>query len=145
MLEVAIARPQGKVAHLPQREQYETYIANLLPKLNSLAICFARPDFDLAKDLVQESVIKGYQAFMNGGLTLDDRTKAWFATVIRNEFLMHRRKNKRLAGELDDQYAGADGRRDFENAALRDVLQRAIEELPDCAIIADVIRQMAAG
>ncbi len=98
MLEVAIARPQGKVAHLPQREQYETYIANLLPKLNSLAICFARPDFDLAKDLVQESVIKGYQAFMNGGLTLDDRTKAWFATVIRNEFLMHRRKNKRLAG-----------------------------------------------
>lgn len=142
MIQVAIAQPPGKTANLPQREQYESYIAKLLPKLNSLAVCFTRPDIDLAKDLVQEAVIKGYQSYMNGGLILDDRTKAWFATVIRNEYLMHRRKNKRLAGEIDDQHAGADGRRDFENAALRDVLHRAIEELPDdqreCVVLIDI-------
>lgn len=142
MHQVAIAHPPGKVVHQPQREQYESFISSLLPRLNSLALTFARPDFDLAKDLVQDAVIKGYQAFMKGGLTLDDRSKAWFATVIRNEFLMHRRKSKRLVGEPDEQQVGTDGRKDFENAGLREVLQQAIRELPDdqreCIVLIDI-------
>ena len=142
MLQGAIAKPHSSTSSLRQRDEYEIYISKLLPKLNSLASCFVRYDHDLAKDLVQDAVIKGYQTYMNGGLVLDDRAKSWFATVIRNEFLMYRRKNKRLVGELDDQHAGADGRKDFENVALRDVLQRAISELPEdqmeCVILIDI-------
>ena len=142
MIQVALANPAIQVAGSKQREVYEEYISILLPKLNSLAFCFSRPDHDLAKDLVQEAVIKGYQAFMNGGLVLNDQSKAWFATVIRNEFLMVKRKNKRLAGEIDDQQVGIDGRKEFENAGLRDVIQQAIEELPldqrECVVLIDI-------
>ena len=142
MTQVAVANPPRKASTTEMRQAYEAYISALLPKLNSLAICFTRPDYDLAKDLVQEAVIKGYQSYMNGGLVLDDRAKAWFATVIRNEFLMHRRKNKRLVGELDDQQPGSDGRIEYENAGLRHILQRAISELPDdqrdCVVLIDV-------
>ena len=142
MLQVAIAQPRVPTKNLVQRELYETYISALLPKLNSLATSFTRPDLDLAKDLVQEAVIKGYQAYMNGRLVLDDRAKAWFATVIRNEFLMVRRKNKRLVGELDDQTIGTDGRKDFENVGLREVLREAIESLPEdqreCVVLIDI-------
>ena len=142
MLQVAIAQPLEMGTMFGKREKYELYISGLLPKLNCLAIAFTRPDHDLSKDLVQEAVIKGYQAFMSGSLILDDRSKAWFATVIRNEYLMHRRKDKRLVGELDDQHSGSDGRKEFENIGLRDVLQRAIDELPDdqreCVILIDI-------
>jgi RNA polymerase sigma-70 factor, ECF subfamily len=142
MLQVAIVKRPAGVTSVGKREQYETYMSALLPKLNSLAAGFTRPDQDLAKDLVQEAIIKGYQTYILGGLILDDRAKAWFATVIRNEFLMHRRKNKRLVGELDEQYCGTDGRKEFENVGLRDVLQRAIEELPEdqreCVVLIDI-------
>ena len=142
MLQVAIAKPPDLVSKTGKREQYESYITALLPKLNSLATSYTRSDQDLAKDLVQEAVIKGYQTFVSGGLILDERAKAWFGTVIRNEFLMYRRKNKRLVGELDDQHAGQDGRKDFENIGLWDVLQRAIEELPEdqreCVVLVDI-------
>jgi RNA polymerase sigma-70 factor (ECF subfamily) len=142
MIHSAIANPPGLASKSNKREVYETYISMLLPKLNSLARCLTRPDRDLAQDLVQEAVIKGYQAYMSGSLILDVRAKAWFATVIRNEYLMIRRKDKRLVGELDDQFAGDDGRQDFENAGLRDVLQRAIEELPEeqreCVVLIDI-------
>ena len=130
MLQVAIAQPAIQAKKMNKRELYETYISSMLPKLNFLAVNFTHPDTDLAKDLVQEAIIKGYQSFVNGGLILDDKAKAWFATVIRNEFLMHRRKNKRLVGELDDQQSGENTGRDFENAGLREILQHAIEELP---------------
>jgi RNA polymerase sigma-70 factor (ECF subfamily) len=142
MLQGAISQPTAQTKKTNKREEYESYIATLLPKLNSLATGFTRPDNDLAKDLVQEAVIKGYQSYMNGGLVLDDRAKAWFATVIRNEFLMVRRKNKRLIGELDDEFIGTDGRKDFENVGLRDVLNQAIAELPDdqreCILLIDL-------
>ena len=103
---------------------------------------FSRPDSDLAKDLVQEAVIRGYQTYIVGGLVLDDRAKAWFATVIRNEFLMFRRKNKRIVAEASDREIGSDGNKEFENAALREVLRQAIDELPndqrECVVLIDI-------
>ncbi|MBI1334600.1 MAG: RNA polymerase sigma factor [Armatimonadetes bacterium] len=142
MLQIAVAQPGCAAPGQQTRSDYERFLASHLPRLNSLAFSYTRPDHELAKDIVQEAVIKGYQAYMNRTLCLDNQAKAWFATVIRNEFLMHKRKNKRIAGPPDEQTPGIDGRREFENVGLRDVLTRAIDELPDdqreCVVLVDI-------
>lgn len=142
MLQIAVAQPSGRTQEGRERIEYERFLRKHLPRLNSLAFSYARPDHDLAKDLVQEAVIKGYVAYVNCSLRLDDQAKAWFATVIRNEFLMNRRKNKWLGGEPDEQTVGKDGRLDFANLGLRDILDAAIADLPDdqrdCVVLIDI-------
>jgi RNA polymerase sigma-70 factor, ECF subfamily len=132
---------------LPTKSKYERFVAELLPRLNSIAQSVSYPNNEQAKDLVQESVIKGYQAYMNGKLDLTPKTLAWMTTVIRNEFLMSRRKDRRivdLGEDSESTFPSHDGDRDFENANLRRILQDALLELPedqrDCVVLVDVQR-----
>ena len=142
MLQIAIAQPDCRPKEGPVRQDFEHFVATHLPKFSALAYSFSRPDHDLAKDFVQEAIIKGYQAFMNGSLVLDSQARAWFSTVIRNEFLMHRRKSKRLTVELDAETVGSDGRVDFETLSTRELILNAIDELPDdqrdCVVLVDL-------
>ena len=141
MLEIAATKAEFRPPEVC-RQDYEAFLASYLPRLNALAFSYARPDADLAKDIVQEAVVKGFQAFAGGSLQLDGQARSWFATVVRNEFLMYRRKNRRLVGEPNDETPGRDGRRDFENMSMRGLLNAAIEELPDdqreCVILVDL-------
>jgi RNA polymerase sigma-70 factor, ECF subfamily len=131
----------------PSKAKYERFVVELLPRLNSIAQNLAYPNLELAKDMVQETIIKGYQAYNSGKLDLSSKTLAWMTTVIRNEFLMARRKDKRIIeqGEDTESYFPAhDGDRDFENANLRKVLQEALLDLPedqrDCVVLVDLQR-----
>lgn len=142
MLEIAVTKADFRPPEARTRQDYESFLSANLSRLNALAFSYARPDADLAKDIVQEAVVKGFQAFMGGTLQLDGQARAWFGTVIRNEFLMYRRKNRRLVGEPNDQTPGRDGRRDFENLSMRELLNAAIDELPEdqreCVVLVDL-------
>jgi RNA polymerase sigma-70 factor, ECF subfamily len=124
------------------RAEFEAYIRANIAKLNSIALGFTHPDQDLAKDLVQESLIKGYKSFCEGKLQLDDRARAWFMKVIQNDYFMHRRKFKRMVGEPEADVEDRSSTVEQENISTRELLTQALEELPDdqrqCVVLIDI-------
>jgi RNA polymerase sigma-70 factor, ECF subfamily len=131
----------------PNKAKYEKFVTELLPRLNSIAQSMTYPNFELAKDIVQETIVKGYQAYQQGKLDLSSKTLAWMTTVARNEFLMSKRKDKRvveMTDEAETTMASHDGHLEFENISLRQVLQDALmelnEEQRDCVVLVDIQR-----
>ena len=121
----------------PRREDFEKFLVPLLPRLNAFTRQLAGSNNELAKDIAQEAVVKGFQSFMAGKLELSDRTMSWLATVARNEFLMMKRKDRRIV-EFSDEEGGYeaqlpphDGKRDTDDSDTREVLNQALKELPD--------------
>lgn len=113
------------------KAEFEAYVRANISKLNSMALGFTHPDHDLAKDLVQEALLKGFRYFREGKLQLDQRAKSWFATVIQNDFLMHRRKFKRIADEPDLESVDESSTQEHEAVSTREVLMRALDQLPE--------------
>ena len=134
MIAIAVPIPaQPNVA--PRREDFERFVIPLLPRLNAFARQLAGNN-ELARDVAQEAVVKAYQSFMSGKLELGDRTMSWLATVARNEFLMHRRKDRRIV-EIDEEDGGVeskltphDGEREASNSTVRQIILEALDELP---------------
>jgi RNA polymerase sigma-70 factor (ECF subfamily) len=126
-------------------QDYENFVGAILTKLNHFASALTYPNRELAKDLVQEAIVKGFQQYRAGGLELSGKTLGWFLTVIRNEFLMVKRKDKRIVDTeegAENWFPSHDGDRDLQNAGLREVLSIAIQELPEdqreCVILVDI-------
>lgn len=124
-------------ASKPRREDFERFLIPLLPRLNAFARQLAGSNSEQARDIAQEAIVKGFQAYMAGKLDLSDRTMSWLATVARNEFLMMKRKDRRLVdiaeedGGYESQLPPHDGQREADNAATREILQQALAELPE--------------
>lgn len=89
----------------PSREKYESLVRQLLPDLHRIALRLTQGSRDLAEDIVQDALIKGYQLYMNQKLILEENSKAWFIKVMTNNFLIHLRKEKRIDHEtvISDQ------------------------------------------
>lgn len=114
--------------------QYESLVRDLLSKLNRFAARLAYPDVDLARDLVQDCIIKGYQHFRSGQLEIGPTTQAWMLRVIRNDYLMYKRKHRRVTESVDAPNAAeipVDHSEAFSSAEVRHYLQEAMESLPE--------------
>jgi RNA polymerase sigma-70 factor (ECF subfamily) len=121
----------------PRREDFERFLAPLLPRLNAFARQLAGSNSELARDIAQEAIIKGFQSYMAGKLELSNRTISWLATVARNEFLMMKRKDRRIVdfseeeGGYEAHIPPHDGQRDADNSDTREILNQALAELPE--------------
>lgn len=124
------------------RATFESYVRANIAKLSSVALGYAHPDQDLAKDLVQESLLKGYRSFCEGKLQLDERARGWFIKVIQNDYFMHRRKFKRMVDEPDADVVDHTSNTEQESVSTRELLTQALEELPEdqqqCVVLIDI-------
>ncbi len=135
MISLALEIPNMSTA--PRREDFERFLIPLLPRLNAFTRQLAGSNNEIARDIAQEAIVKGFQSFMAGKLELSDRTMSWLATVARNEFLMMKRKDRRIVdfseeeGGYEAQLPPHDGQRDADNSDTRAILYQALSELPE--------------
>jgi len=110
-------------------------------------------DLDLALDLVQDTFVSAYRAF------LDDRfdgrhPKAWLTRILTNSFLLSKRQNRSDSGLEVETIANHDSASGVWNSQIpspdqcllegtfSEPLERALMSLPDsqrlCVLLADV-------
>ncbi|MEI8281215.1 MAG: RNA polymerase sigma factor [Armatimonadota bacterium] len=77
------------------REQYERFVMPLSQSLMRAALRLTYPDLALAEDLVQASMIRGYQLLTEGRFEAGPGSLSWFIRGITCDFLAHRRKERR--------------------------------------------------
>jgi len=66
-------------------------------------------DMDRASDLVQDALVRGYQAFVDGGFLEGSNAKAWLLRILTNAFINDYRRKKRWDSGIDIDTLTASG------------------------------------
>lgn len=112
---------------------------------------------DYAQDLVQETLVKGYEAYLAGRFHEGTNARAWLLRILTNLYINHyRREQKWSAGiDVDTLMARGDAGPEVLRAAasqrpeaallektLDEPLERALASLPEelrlCVILVDI-------
>ncbi|MBX3096440.1 MAG: sigma-70 family RNA polymerase sigma factor [Fimbriimonadaceae bacterium] len=94
----AVSRPADRSG-----EKYAALAKELMPRLLASARRLTS-DSDKAQDLVQDALIKGFEAYRAGNLELTDWVIGWFIRVMSNAHLNSiRRETRRATGELTSE------------------------------------------
>ena len=120
-------------------------------------LCRSGRDDDQAQDLVQDALVKAYQAFLGGQYRQGPDARAWLVRILTNGFInAHNRRKKWEAGvDVDTLTAGGQAGPPSTHAAPADTpgaallagtldepLERALATLPDplrlCVLLVDV-------
>jgi len=130
--------------------QYET---DLLRAANRMC----RGDMDRAHDLVQDALIRAYQAYADGRFTEGSNARSWLLRIVTNLFIneYHRRQKWDAGVDLDTLTASGEAGPPETHAASEDIpgvkllkdifdeeIERALNCLPEayrlCVMIVDV-------
>lgn len=113
-------------------------------------------DKDRAQDLVQDALVRGYQAFAGGQFAEGSNARAWLLRILTNGFLNDERDRKLRAGlSLDAVTSGGEGGPEATHApaherpdaallagTLDEPLEQALAALPEgqraCVLLVDV-------
>jgi RNA polymerase sigma-70 factor (ECF subfamily) len=93
----------------------------------SWRLCKGRQE--AAQDLVQETLVRGYEAFLEGRFREGSNARAWFLRILTNLFLNDYRRQKWVADVDVDRLAA-------EGAPGMAAMQAAPEDQPDAALMA---------
>ncbi len=77
------------------RSEYMRMLSDCEGKLQRTAYYLTRSQTDAAKDLVQNTVVRGYEAYLRGQFTPGTNMLAWLQRILNNLFLTdenHRKK-----------------------------------------------------
>lgn len=136
-----------------ERERFARIARESESGLLRTALRLCRGGYDCAQDLVQEALVKGYEAFREGKFKEGYSPQAWLARILTNHFINeYRRRTKWEAGvDVDTLTAGGQTGPPQTHAApldtpgaallestLDEPLERALAALPD-ALRATVI------
>lgn len=107
----------------PTRERYEAIIGGLEPTLMSAARRMCQGDQDRALDLVQDTVVKAYQAYMDGRFEDGTNAKAWILRILTNIYINEYRRRRRWGPtvEIDALQDGANAISGTVRAAQSDM------------------------
>jgi RNA polymerase sigma-70 factor (ECF subfamily) len=115
-----------------QRERYSVLVRRYQEGLYRHALGMVG-DADVAADLVQDAFIRAYSSLTR----CRDRAKfgGWLVQILRNRCLDHlkerRRSDLRLEDRPDLPAHDGDPESSLENWSLRDLLERALAQLPE--------------
>jgi RNA polymerase sigma-70 factor (ECF subfamily) len=84
---------------------------------------------DLAQDIVQDTLIRGYEAFLDGRFQEGTNARAWLLQILTNLFLALYRRRKRWDAGVDVDTLAADG------APVPACLQCSTEDMPEAAML----------
>ncbi len=112
---------------------------------------------DWAQDLVQDALVRGYEAFLEGRFQTGTNAKAWLVRILTNSFINDYRRKKKWEAPLDVDTLTCSGEvgpvslRASENdqpesalltSTLDEPLERALaglsEELRICVVLVDI-------
>jgi RNA polymerase sigma-70 factor, ECF subfamily len=136
-----------------QRDDYSLMARGCEATLIATARRLVRDD-DRVLDLVQEALVRGYEAFRVGKFIGGGRPCAWLARILTNHFINEWRREKKWGAgvTVDDVTAG--GELGPENtrsvaadsallqATLDEPLERALAELPDALRLTVILVDM---
>jgi RNA polymerase sigma-70 factor, ECF subfamily len=109
-------------------ERFGAALAATRPELKRYALRLAS-DPDEAADLVQETMVRGWQA--RESFTPGTNLAAWLTRIMRNHFLAQLRSRRRLVRDTDGVYAAArtvEAPQDY--AVVVAELRRTLERMP---------------
>lgn len=110
---------------------------------------------DTAQDLVQEALIRGYEAFLADRFMPGTNARAWLLRILTNLFINHYNRSKKWEASVDAEAAAeavgarttagtSDGQpeRSLLESTLDEPLERALSALPDefrlCVVLVDI-------
>jgi RNA polymerase sigma-70 factor, ECF subfamily len=110
----------------------------------SRRLCSGRED--QAQDLVQEALVRGYEAFLDGRFRNGTNARAWLLRILTNLFINDYRRRKRWEAPGGVSEAEAPGTDKPESALLDQALDERLEkalasltpELCACVVLVDV-------
>ncbi len=117
--------PSGK------RAEYSRIISEATPALLRAArrMCSSNFGEESAQDLVQDALIQGYEAFLDGRFAQGTNAKAWLLRILTNRFINSYRHDKRWNSGVDVDSLSANG------VIVPQTLISNVEDRPDTAII----------
>jgi RNA polymerase sigma-70 factor (ECF subfamily) len=140
-----------------RRVVYATLARELSGDLLRLARRFYVGMEDQAQDLVQEALLRGYQAYLSGGFREGSNARAWLMRILTNVYLGELRHTRRWDAGVDVETLTAGGeagpsathtpREEQPDAALLrgtldEPLERALAALPEerrlCVLLVDL-------
>jgi RNA polymerase sigma-70 factor, ECF subfamily len=128
------------------RAAYEEIIRRCQGDLLRVSRTLCRGQEDPAQDLVQEALVRGYEAFLNGRFQDGSNARAWLLRILTNLFINDYRRRTRWEGPAppDGAEIGCEERPESRllDQALDERLEKALAALtPDlraCVILVDV-------
>ena len=139
----------GKVN--PKRAEFATIARQHEPTLLRTAKRMCGADHDLAQDLVQDTLVAAYRAYLDG--RFDGRHPgAWLGRILTNSYLYARRQNRSDSGLEGDLLPNSDDcgwnskiaspEESLMRGTFSEALERALMSLPEqqriCVLLADV-------
>jgi RNA polymerase sigma-70 factor (ECF subfamily) len=110
---------------------------------------FAKGNDALAQDLVQDTLVNGYKAYLDGAFQEGTNAKAWLARILTNLFLNDYRRRKRWDANTDLEDGAdvpapvaAEPDRQLLEEILDGPIEVALAKLPDhqrmCVVLVDI-------
>ena len=140
-----------------RRQQFVEMARSCEADLLRMALRLCHGNRDQAQDLVQDTLVRAYEAFVQGRLRHQGNTHGWFLRILTNNFLSDNRRRVRWESGLDLEVVTGGGdappashhatAADRPEAALLahtldEPLERALTELPPdrklCVILVDL-------
>ena len=127
----------------PPRERFSEMVASCEGYLLRLARRLVRGDDDRAQDLVQDALVRGYEALLAGKFREGFRPCGWLGRILTNHFLNEWRRLKKwdagitvdvltAGGEIGPEGTRAPGvEAQLTDALLDEALERALAQLPE--------------
>ena len=150
-------RGSGGAGAPPAREVFAALLLEHEGDLLRAARRLCRGNDDQAQDLVQDALVRAYQAFLDGQYHEGPHTRAWLVRILTNGFInAHNRRTKWEAGmDVDTLTSGGESGPASTHAApgdtpgaslladtLDEPLEKALAALPDglrlCVLLVDV-------
>jgi RNA polymerase sigma-70 factor, ECF subfamily len=132
--------------HTSERERFSEIVRRCEAALLRVALRLCRGGHDCAQELVQDALVRGYDAFRQGRFREGFSPQAWLTRILTNGFINdYRRKSRWDAGvDVETLTAGGEVGPPETHAAVRDTpdaaltegildepLERALNALPD--------------
>lgn len=126
----SMAPAAGKGPDIPtRRAEYAGLIAEHEAVLLRVARRLCNGLEESAQDLVQETLVKGYQAYVEGRFAAGTNARAWLLRILTNSFLTDRRRKDRWEAGVSVQNLTHQGE------VLPVSLQAAPQDRPDVALM----------
>jgi RNA polymerase sigma-70 factor, ECF subfamily len=122
----------------PQRQQRRAAYTRIVREYEAGLLRAARRltsgDEDRAQDLVQDALVRGYEAYVNGRFREGSDARAWLLRILTNGFLNDRKRRQRWEAPVDWDALTSGG-----ETALTAALEAAAQDRPDAALLAGTL------
>lgn len=151
---LSMPKGTGRVTTPPTRDGFMEIVRKTEAYLLRTARRLCRGGEDCAQDLVQDALIRGYEAYKQGRYREDGSPQAWLSRILTNHFINEYRRKMRWDAGVDvdtltsggeagpaSTHAPANERPEASlmAATLDEPIEKALQQLPDALRVAVIL------